>query len=160
MCRCPTAGPFCPKCRGRPTIRENVSLSFFVEKGADDGAVIVFHNAGDSSELSAPGDVEVEIVSRPHERFERKGSDLHTNVEVTLKEALTGFQRTIVGIDGGPFVVETNGVIDGGVIRVKGKGLPLHLSPGYFGDVVVHPIIKWPQELSEEAAESIAGALS
>jgi DnaJ family protein B protein 11 len=160
MCRCPKAGLFCPKCRGRPTVRENVSLSFFVEKGADEGSVVVFENAGDSSELNAPGDVEIEIVSRPHERFTRQGNDLHANVEVTLKEALTGFQRTIEGLDGAPFVVETNGSIEGGAITVKGKGLPLHLSPGYFGDVIVHPIIKWPKELSENGAAGIAAALS
>jgi DnaJ-class molecular chaperone len=160
MCRCPKAGHFCPRCRGRPTIRENVTLSFFVEKGAEEGSVVLFHNAGDASELSAPGDVEVEIVSRPHDRFVRKGNDLHTKVEVTLKEALTGFERTIEGIDGVNFVVRTDGPVEGGVIRVKGKGMPLHMSPGYFGDALVELIIKWPQDLSEDAVASIAASLA
>jgi DnaJ-class molecular chaperone len=159
MCRCPTAGYFCPKCRGRPTVRENVTLSFFVEKGADDGSIVLFENAGDASEINAAGDIEIEIVSRPHPTFTRIGSDLHTNVEVTLKEALLGFERTIEWLDGSPLVVRTDGTIVGRNITVKGKGLPLYLYPGDFGDVVVHPIIKWPKGMSEEDRVSIAESL-
>jgi DnaJ-class molecular chaperone len=159
MCRCRTAGFFCEKCRGRPTVRENFSLSFFVEKGAEDGAVVLFENVGDCSELNGPGDVEIEIVAREHPTFVRVGSDLWATVELSLKEALLGFERRIVGLDRSVLVVRSEGTIVGGNVTMKGKGLPLYLSPGEFGDVVVRPVIRWPEDLSEEDRVVIAGVL-
>ena len=52
MCRCPDAGFFCQKCNGRPTIGETVNLTLAVERGADEGTVVVFKNAGDVSEMN------------------------------------------------------------------------------------------------------------
>jgi DnaJ-class molecular chaperone len=159
MCRCPKAGYFCPRCRGRPTIRENATLEFYVEKGSDDGSIILFKNAGDSSEANAAGDIEIEVVSRPHPIFQRRGSDLHVSLDVTLREALLGFTKKIPSLDGSELSVVSVGPIDK-ELRVKGKGLPLYLSPGDFGDIVVHPVIKWPKGLSAEAKNAVAGILA
>jgi DnaJ-class molecular chaperone len=157
MCRCIGPGFFCEKCRGRPTVRESLNLSFFVEKGADDGSLILFENIGDCSELNGPGDVEIEILTKPHSTFVRVGSDLWVTIELSLKEALLGFERKIEGLDRSPIIVKYDRPIIGGDIRLKGKGLPFYLSPGDFGDIVVKPIIKWPTELSDEDRIAIAG---
>jgi DnaJ-class molecular chaperone len=77
----------------------------------------MFEDAGDSSERDAPGNVEIEIVSRPHARFIQKGNDSDLKREITSKEALAEFHRTVAGIDGGAFVGQ------GGTITVKGKGI-------------------------------------
>jgi DnaJ family protein B protein 11 len=160
MCRCPHSGYACPKCRGKPTMRENVSLSLVIEKGCDEGTVVLFKNAGDTTEVNAPGDIEVELVSRPHPVFRRVGSDLHTNLSITLKEALIGFRREIENIDGNQIVVElTNPIGSDHLIRVSRKGLPLYLYPGEVGDIVVHADIKWPKVISGEQREKIAKIL-
>ena len=160
MCRCPQSGYSCPKCRGRPTILENTTLSLFVEKGADEGTVIVFKNAGDTTELNAPSDIEVEIVSKPHPLFERRGSDLHMNLRLTLKEALIGFKKTFKNLDGSDLVVESDKPLGCGQTMVlKGKGLPVYLYPGEFGDIIVHPMLKWPKQMSDEQREALANAL-
>ena len=35
-----------------------------------------------------------------HERFERKGDDLYTNLTISLRDALVGFETDIVHLDG------------------------------------------------------------
>ena len=160
MCRCPNAGFFCPKCRGKATMRENATLSLFVEKGSDEGAVTVFKNAGDTSEANAPSDIEVVVVSRPHPVFKRVGSDLHVNVDVTLREALVGFERTIKGVDGKDVLVKTEAPLGNDrSVRIPGKGLPLYLYPGEFGDIVVHANVKWPVTLDDATREKVADIL-
>jgi DnaJ-class molecular chaperone len=157
ICRCPEAGFFCPKCRTKPTIRETVNLSFTVEKGMDDGHIFVFENAGDTSENNAGGDIEVQLVTRPHPTLSREGSDLHMNLNISLKEALLGFRKTAFGIEE-QIVVESAGVISG-PIRLPGLGLPVHMYPDQFGDIVVHPIVEWPQDLGKQERERLVEAL-
>lgn len=161
MCRCPTAGFFCPKCRGKATMRENVTLSLFVEKGSADGTVYTFKNAGDTTEANAAGDIEVEVVTKPHSVFRRSGSDLHISIPITLKEALTGFTRTIKNIDGSDVLVSTDKAIGTDrIVRVPGKGLPLYLYPGEFGDIVVHCLLRWPKNMSQDDKQKFADALT
>jgi DnaJ family protein B protein 11 len=160
MCRCPHRGFACTKCRGKPTIRENVTLSLIIEKGIDDRTIVLFKNAGDTSEANAPGDIEVEIVSRPHPIYQRVGSDLHTNMTITFKEALLGFKKTLPHIDGSEVIVDLSNPINADrTIRIPGKGLPLYLYPGEFGDIVVHADIKWPKSLPQEQRDKIARIL-
>jgi len=161
MCRCPTAGFFCDKCRGRPTIRENVTLQLVVERGSDEGSVVLFKNAGDVSEENAPGDIEFIVTSKKHPLFRREGSDLHMDVEVTLKEALLGFIREFKHFDGTTLIVESKQLLGcGKTLRVKNKGLPKYLFPGEYGDVVVHTRLLWPKSLSDQNKKRLVEALS
>lgn len=160
MCRCPQAGYFCPKCHGKPTLRENVTLSLFIEKGAEEGTVTVFKNAGDITEKNGPSDIEVEIFSRPDPIFKRVGSDLHVNIELNLKEALLGFKRNFKFIDGSDLVIESATPLGcGKSLILKNKGLPKYLYPDEFGDLIVHTTIKWPKSLTQEQRETVAKAL-
>jgi DnaJ family protein B protein 11 len=161
MCRCPDIGFTCEKCRGRPTVQENVSLKLVVEKGSDEGTVVVFPNAGDVSEQNAPGDIEVVLVSRKHPVFRRSGSDLHMNVSISLREALLGFTREVEHIDGSKLVVESKALIQcQQTIVIKGRGLAKYLFPGEFGDVVVHPALLWPKALDPEKRAKLVKALT
>ena len=157
MCRCPHAGFYCEKCNGRPTIKENVTLTLAVERGAEEGTVVTFQNAGDVSEMNSPGDIEVVLVSRTDPVFERRGNDLHATVEVSLKEALLGFKRELNHIDGTKIVVESkDGLGSEKVIVVKNKGLAKYLFPGEFGDLYVHARVMWPKNLTAEQTARLA----
>ena len=160
MCRCPTSGFFCEKCRGRPTVRENATLRLFVERGTKEGTVVVFKNQGDTSEDNAPGNVEVVITSKKHPLFTRKGYDLHMNINVTLKEALLGFRREFDHIDGTKLVVESKTLLScGKELRIPKRGLPTHNDTYENGDVVVHTTILWPKNLTDAQKEELAAAL-
>ena len=66
-----------------------------VEKGTQEGTVVLFEGAGDVSEINSPGDVEAVIVSRKDPVYRREGNDLHMDLKITLRESLLGFKKTI-----------------------------------------------------------------
>ena len=161
MCRCPEAGFACARCRGRPTTSENVTLSLVVEKGADDGTLVVFEGAGDVSEMSAPGDIVVRLVSKKNPTFYRDGDDLHTQIVITLREALLGFKKTIKGIDGDDVMVQSKAVMGSDdIIRIPSKGMPKYLYPGEFGDLIVHTKVLWPKVIDHGNREKLVSILS
>lgn len=83
------------RCKNEPK-----ELKVTVEKGSPDGHEVRFKGASEQSPGQVPGDVIVALRTKPHHLFTRKGNDLHMTMEITLKEALTGFTRTIKQLDG------------------------------------------------------------
>lgn len=47
-----------------------------------------------------PGDIIIVVEEKPHAVFRREGNDLLVDMEISLVEALCGFQRTIRHLDG------------------------------------------------------------
>lgn len=161
MCRCPHAGFYCQKCHGRPTVNENATLYLVVERGSDENVVVTFNNAGDQCEANGPGDIEVEIVSRPHQFFTRHGTDLHMDIALTLRESLLGFKRTYKHLDGSDLIIESKDPLAcGKTLNITGKGMPLYMYPGEYGNLIVHTHLKWPKQLSDESRKRIADSLS
>lgn len=161
MCRCPQAGYSCEKCRGRPTILENVTLNLVVEKGASEGTVQLFENAGDVSETNSPGDIEVVLISRRDPIYRRDGDNLHMELNLTLREALLGFKKTVKHFDGSDLVIESNNITkcDKNLI-IPQRGLAKYLYPGEYGDVIVHPHILWPKSMDPEKKAKLVKELS
>lgn len=154
MCRCPSAGFYCSKCKGKPTLREHKIVKTFLERGFEEGHIVTLKGVADVSEENGAGDIDVECVSKPHPIYTRIGDDLHTTVNITLREAILGFKRTITGIDGQPLeIVSTKPFSD--PIVIKSRGLPKYMYPGYFGDVVVNRYIRWPKNMTPEQLNEV-----
>lgn len=65
-----------------------------------EGYKIVLQEQGDSSlEFRIPNIV-YRVRTVPHKKFQRKGDDLHVSLEISLEDALLGFQKTITHLDG------------------------------------------------------------
>jgi DnaJ family protein B protein 11 len=158
MCRCPTPGYFCSKCRGRTTIRQPKIVKSYLEKGFPEGKVITMKNYGDYSEANGPADLLITLISKPHKTFTRVGDDLHMTVNVTLKEAFLGFKRTVEGIDRKPLVIESHDSFTEPIV-IPNRGLPKYMYPGVYGNVVVTPHILWPKDLSTDSLSKILDAM-
>ncbi len=95
-------------------------------------------------------DVFVRMTVKPHPTFTRKGSDLHREIPLTLREALLGGEvhvRTLSGRVALRIPPETQ---NGRVFRLAGKGLPKFRGEGR-GDLYVKVRVVLPTGLSEEA---------
>lgn len=83
-----------------------------------------------------------------HESFERSGSNLLTNVKITLSEALLGFSRILVKhLDGrGVNVSSPPGKIiqPGDSIKLRGEGMPTYKNPDQKGDLFIVLNIEMP----------------
>jgi DnaJ homolog subfamily B member 4 len=100
-------------------------------------------------------------MQKPHERFTRTGDDLVVNVELDLKEALTGWQRTVKTIDNRQINVTAGTPTQPGrEIRYPELGMPKSKKPGERGDMVVKVNVKFPTSLTAQQKEVIKGVFS
>lgn len=154
----------CPKCGGRgKTVKNNChvchgnkivkgidELTVFIEKGMKNGMEIPFEDFGEERADKEPGNLIFVIQEIPNVNMTRDGNNLRADFEITLKEALLGFQKEFVHLDGHVVKVERNRVSQpGDVIKIKGQGMPIHQS-GDFGDLFLKVKVLIPEKLTEE----------
>merc|ERR1711988_1049975 len=75
-------------------------LEVKVEKGMRDKQKITFAGEADESPGMLPGDVHFVIQQREHAMFKRRGNDLLMEKNISLREALCGYDFTIKHLDG------------------------------------------------------------
>ncbi|GIQ92197.1 hypothetical protein KIPB_015837, partial [Kipferlia bialata] len=98
---------------------------------------IVYEDEGDCSTEYLPGSVVISVTVLDHPVFTREGDDLHTDLTLTLSEALTGCTRTITHLDSHEVVVRRKSVTQpGDIVLKKGEGMPK--TNGEYGDLYVH----------------------
>ena len=123
-----------------------------IKKGLKAGSKIKFSGVGDQIE-GGTQDIHFVITEKPHDSFKRDGDDLKTEVEISLKEALTGWQRTVKTIDDKQVGVSSAGPTGPQwVERYPGQGMPLTKKgkEGQRGDLLVGVKIKFPTSLTTD----------
>lgn len=135
---------------------EDTVLRTTVERGMADGSEIKFPRKSEQKPGQVPGDVIMTLKQKKHRIFTRDGNDLHMNMEISLKEALLGFEKTYKHLDGHEFEVAKTGVTRPmSVKKIKGEGMPLHGTPSEFGNLHVKFTVVMPSSISPEQAEVI-----
>ncbi len=76
-----------------------------IDKGAKDGKRYTFQGESDEAPGVESGDVIVEIMIEKHKKFLRKGADLVYSADISLLEALTGFELVINHLDGRSIII-------------------------------------------------------
>lgn len=145
----------CTTCRGKKTVSETKILEVHVDKGMKDGEKVVFRGEGDQHPNVEPGDVIIILSQKPHEKFDRKGSDLIMVHQISLTEALCGLTLVVKHLDNRQLVIRT---IPGEVIKpgdIKGvpnEGMPMHRNPFEKGFLYVKFDVKFPEKQFTSAA--------
>ncbi|KAF2502449.1 DnaJ-domain-containing protein [Lophium mytilinum] len=143
--------------------------SLFKDKarGAREGERIVLAGEADQLPDQEPGDIVFGLVERPHDVFERAGSDLKADLKITLAEALTGLNRVVVThLDGRGIKVHVQQpqgkvLTPDQVIKVPGEGMPVKKSDAK-GDLFLVVKIEFPADgwiKDEETINKIKEAL-
>lgn len=146
----------CNLCGGKKVTKGIASLSVDVEAGLPEGYVLNYELEADQKPGEVPGDLHVTVVTAPHERFERRGNDLLVTVQLTLKEALLGFEKELAHLDGHTVTLSADGVTQHRAQqRIVGEGAPRHHVPSERGDLLVTYEVKLPQELTPELREAL-----
>lgn len=101
----------CSACEGQGYTykmkRTTEVLEVNVNKGAQDGHKITFHNKADEIPDGDAGDVVFVLKEKPHEVFKRHGADLYIKRKISLVEALCGFSMELKKLDGRTLVMKT-----------------------------------------------------
>ena len=114
-----------------------------VPKGVDTGSKVRFTLDGDTEIL-------LKVTVASHERFERKGADLYTEVQVPFEDVILGGEARVDTLTGGLHVKVPAGTQNGQRIRLARQGMPKLKRPKERGDlyVTVRPVL--PKKLSDD----------
>lgn len=148
----------CKTCEGKKIVDERKILEVHVDKGMVNGQKIVFSGEGDQGPDIIPGDVVFVIDEKAHDRFVRKGDDLHTVVKIDLLTALAGGKFTIEHLDSEILIVEIipGEIIAPGTVKViEGKGMPQYRHHNY-GNMYVEFDVQFPEAASYATEANLA----
>lgn len=140
----------CPSCLGEGRVRAEKVLNLKVPAGVDDGMRLRLANEGEAGVNGGPpGDLYVVLKVREHQIFERRGTDLHCIVPITVTQAILGTELRIPTLDGLETVKVPEGTQPGSVFRLRGLGVPNVEGRGK-GDLYVTVQVTIPKNLSRE----------
>jgi DnaJ homolog subfamily B member 4 len=141
-------------------ITEDKILEMDVKPGLKAGSKIKFTGVGDQEE-GGTQDMHFIITEKPHPTLTRDGDNLITYVDLDLKEALTGWKRTVTTIDGRQLQVSGSGPTQPGwQEEFPNLGMPLSKKPSERGDFIVKVKIAFPRTLTAAQKAKIKEALS
>jgi molecular chaperone DnaJ len=144
----------CPTCSGQGRITKERTLSVNIPAGVEDGTRIRLANEGEAGMRGGPsGDLYIFLAIKPHEFFQRDGSDLFCRVPISMTAASLGGEIEVPTIDGKKARVSIpDGTQSGKQFRLRGKGMPV-LRSGQHGDLYIQVSVETPVNLTRRQRE-------
>ena len=156
----------CKLCKGKKVVKETKIIEVEIDRGMQVGKRITFAGEGDQAPGVEPGDIVVVLKEKEDNKyaFVRRGDDLILQKEITLIEALTGYEFLVNHLDDRTLLVKSKDqdITEEGDIRViNNEGMPQHRNPFIKGNLFIKFNIKWPKSgsLSKEQVELLTKAL-
>jgi DnaJ-related protein SCJ1 len=145
----------CHVCKGNKIVKSLEEMTVYIEKGMKNGDEIKFDELGNESADKDPGHLIFIINEIGDKDFKREGNNLRYEMEISLKDALIGFEKKIKHLDGHLVTVKKDDISQpGDLITIRNEGMPIH-QKGENGDLIVKLKIKLPEKLSEKQKEKL-----
>ena len=143
----------CNTCHGAGTVRRRRKIEVNFPAGIDDGQTISRPGYGNAGANGGPaGDLLVSVIVRPHARFERDGTSVLLDQEISYAQAVLGAEIEVPTLDGKVKLTIPEGTQPGTVFRMRGKGIPFLRGSGR-GDQFVSVQVKVPRNLTGNQKE-------
>lgn len=140
-------GQICPDCRGEGRIASSRRVEVKIPAGVNEGQRVRLTGEGAAGLSGKRGDLYLLIRIKPHEYFERQGSDLYTDAVIPYTIAALGGEINVKTLNGHRTLNVPAGVQSGQKIRIAGQGMP-GLKGKRPGDLYVRIKISVPKDLS------------
>lgn len=142
----------CPKCRGQGRTHVEREITVKVPAGVESGARLRLAGEGDAGRHGGErGDLYVDLRIAPHSIFERRGTDLHCEIPISMVQAALGDEIQIPALDGPVPLVIPAGIQPNQTMTLRSKGMPT--LRGERGDLIVHFRVTVPESLTPEQAQ-------
>jgi len=153
----------CPKCQGKGKTHKHAcsichgngvhpqftTLDVLIEKGMPDGYQIKYERMSEQKPGFLPGDVIVKLRLQQHAFYVRTENDIHTMVDLSLTQALLGFDLNIEHLDKHYVNLKHDDITSHNQKReYKHEGMPLHNTPSEFGELFITYTIKFPDSIT------------
>lgn len=142
----------CRDCSGAGTVRHTQTISVAIPPGVKDGAKIRLSGQGEAGIAGGPaGDLYLLVRVAAHPEFERRGNDIHSEVEVEMASAALGTKVAVNTLGGTVTLTVPPGTQPGAKLRLKGRGVKG--TGGKAGHHYVTVKVRIPGDLSERQRE-------
>lgn len=133
-----------------PSGKEQI-VNIKIPAGIQDGNTLRIQGVGDQPNVNLPpGDIHLSVTVIPHDRFQRSGDDLITEIEISAFDAMLGSNVHVETIDKKILnVTVAPGTQPGSILKLQGYGMP-HVNDNRFrGALLLNIRITIPTNLSE-----------
>ena len=143
---------FCRKCGGTGKTRQTKDIKVKIPAGVNDGSAIRIAGGGEAGE-DGEGDLYLRIKIKSAKEFEREGSDIFSEKEISFSSAALGDRIEINTVDGPVTLTIPAGTASHTDFRLRGRGVPHPNNPRQRGDHIVTIKIRVPKKLTREERE-------
>jgi molecular chaperone DnaJ len=144
----------CGICGGGGRQPGTETLEVTLPAGVSAGSRIRVPGKGDAGHFGGPaGDLFVVLNVAEHPFFKRMGDNIHCSIPLTIAEAALGTKIEVPTVDGRAVVRIPPGTQTGQTFRMRGKGAPSLLNPGWRGDQYVEVKVVVPRVADERSKE-------
>lgn len=140
----------CKVCNGRGETTVEETLDIDIPRGLSDGEVMVAKGGGDFIRNGIVGDLILQIIELPHDKFRRSNLDLHHRLKLGYDTLVLGGSVEVDTIDGKIRMAIKDGTSIGETLRVPGKGL---VKNNHKGDLLIETWLDIPKNPSKEYKE-------
>lgn len=137
----------------------NETIYVNINKGTDNNEIIIIENKGNYINENKIGKIEITIRLKKHQYFERNGLDLIFNKEISLKQALCGFNFDLHYLDDNIYKIknEKGNIINNNYKKIiKSKGFQRE---DKIGNLIIYFNVIFPNNLSNEQIEQLSEIL-
>lgn len=146
-------GGRCKACGGSGHMPSQETITVRIPPGVANGYRMRVAGKGNSGMSGGPpGDLYLIISVRPHDFFQREGSDILCVVPITVTEAALGTKIEVPSIDGKALLKIPPGTQSGQKFRLRGKGAP-SLRGDQPGNQIVEVRVLVPKVADERSKE-------
>jgi molecular chaperone DnaJ len=153
---CPTCGGTgrvgrnrCTVCGGSGRLLKPRRIEVKIPPGVGDGSKVRIAGQGGEGYGGSKGDLYLIVRVLPHQFFERKGDDLHTEVAISLVTAMLGGEVAVPTLKGKVALKVPPETQNGKVFRLAGQGMP-HLNDSSRGDLFAKAKVLLPTRLTSQ----------
>ena len=141
----------CHTCDGNGIIKKQKNLQIQIPPGMDNGQIRMTGAGNEIGQGYRSGDLYLDVTIKTHNKFQRQGSDLFSDINITFSQAALGSEIKITNLNSNEIHVLKipPGTQSGQIFRLSKKGLQKIRGIGK-GDLFIKVIISTPEKLTNE----------
>ncbi len=145
----------CRTCHGSGRVTRERRIEVNIPAGIESGSSLRIDGEGEVGPRGAPpGDLYLNIHIREDDKFERKGSDIYTDIPISFVQAALGDEIEVPTLKGKARLTIPAGTQTNTLFRLKGEGISKLRGFGR-GDEYIRVIVQTPQKLTSRTREAL-----